>query len=707
MLQGSKFDSKLVLSGTRFCCTGIPSNFRDDLFQKITKLGGKCFNHLMENVDVLIIGDYNTEKYKFCVKNRNDIIFVQPYCIEDIYERFKEGGRLSNYATHTLNKSVLFKDYKIRIFDSMSFCLCRLGKENVAPDYHRDFIQKSIIKNGGLCTESLSNKTTAVVSITKTGKRISKAIEWNIPVIHPRWIIDCIRRGAILELKYYNTLTIRDEDIGKGSCNVWDHIEDIKIDECEVEIKNVEDITKNKPRTQKIENENGIEQERMNKKDELKEKEYIFSGLRFSHSGFDEEKVSKLNKIIIENGGLIVNSEDIRNIDIFILSSSTSIFKLPSVLKTELDKNGIKIVNEWLIERSIYYGKLIIDNWSNPRNFFNLNLKIKIHISGFYGIESLHIKKLIENVGCQFIEVFNSECDILIINLKSIELDAKDSFKLYSYNYPDIINGDIPENTSLISTKKKINAAKLWNIPIMTMAFLWEISERGTVPNLLDYRWCLFCPKAAAPSINFMEYIRGISGNKFSQEKEKTIDHTEDQLKGINELDITTDDHAGNGQSVNSEGVGSQLCHGKETDIADTATNEAEINGELDLKLESKPANPLIKNSTKPKYWGRLNGQAQESQLAYNKIHKLAADELEIPSNRSKLRRREKDVSLAISPAGIPSNSESETKTGRVNKVNRRTSIKSTKRTENAHLETPEDYISGNGISQQDTVTYG
>ncbi|GMF03087.1 unnamed protein product [[Candida] boidinii] len=245
----------------------------------------------------------------------------------------------------------------------MSFCLCRLGKENVAPDYHRDFIQKSIIKNGGLCTESLSNKTTAVVSITKTGKRISKAIEWNIPVIHPQWIIDCIRRGAILELKYYNTLTIRDEDIGKGSCNVWDHIEDIKIDECEVEIKNVEDITKNKPRTQKIENENGIEQERMNKKDELKEKEYIFSGLHFSHSGFDEEKVSKLNKIIIENGGLIVNSEDIRNIDIFILSSSTSIFKLPSVLKTELDKNGIKIVNEWLIERSIYYGKLIIDNW--------------------------------------------------------------------------------------------------------------------------------------------------------------------------------------------------------------------------------------------------------------------------------------------------------------------------------------------------------
>ncbi|OWB86890.1 hypothetical protein B5S33_g5613 [[Candida] boidinii] len=711
MLQSSQFDSKLVLSGTRFCCTGIPSYFRDDLFQKITELGGKCFNHLMENVEVLIIGDYNTEKYKFCVKNRNDIIFVQPYCIEDIYKKFKEGGRVFDDTSNNFNKEKLFEDYKIQIFDSMSFCLCRLGKQNVIQDYHRESIQKSIIENGGICTESLSNKTTGVVSITKTGKRISKAIEWNIPVIHPRWIVDCIRRGGILELKYYNTLTIRDEDIGKGACNVWDQIEDRKVDEFknfEIDNENVENLSRNKPITQDLGTE--IVEERKNEKERVeKEKEYIFSGLNFSHSGFNEQKVSKLNQIIIENGGLIVSSEDIKNIDIFILSSSISIFKLPSVLRSELDKNGIKIVNEWLIERSIYYGKLIIDNWSNPRNFFNLNLKIKIHISGFYGIESLHIKKLIENVGCQFIEVFNPECDILIINLKSIELDAKDSVKLYSYNYPDIINGHIPENASLISTKKKINAAKAWNVPIMTMAFLWEISERGTIPNLLDYRWCLFCPKAAAPSINFMEYIRGISGNKFSQEKEKTKNQIEDQSKGINETYVTADEHAGNGHAGQFEAPGvhlSQSYHNKEIDIANKDANDTPNNGEFDLELESKLAESLTKSKTKPKNWGRLNGQAQESQLAYNKIHKLAADEPDIPNNRSKLRRRE-SAAVAISTGGIFSNSETETKTGSVNKVSRRIPARTTKRTENTNIETPEDDISGNGNNRQDTVTYG
>ncbi|GME80721.1 unnamed protein product [[Candida] boidinii] len=243
----------------------------------------------------------------------------------------------------------------------------------------------------------------------------------------------------------------------------------------------------------------------------------------------------------------------------------------------------------------------------------------------------------------------------------------------------------------------------------MTMAFLWEISERGTIPNLLDYRWCLFCPKAAAPSINFMEYIRGISGNKFSQEKEKTKNQIEDQSKGINETYVTADEHAGNGHAGQFEAPGihlSQSYHNKEIDIANKDANDTPNNGEFDLELESKLAESLTKSKTKPKNWGRLNGQAQESQLAYNKIHKLAADEPDIPNNRSKLRRRE-SAAVAISTGGIFSNSETETKTGSVNKVSRRIPARTTKRTENTNIETPEDDISGNGNNRQDTVTYG
>jgi hypothetical protein len=68
-----------------------------------------------------------------------------------------------------------------------------------------------------------------------------------------------------------------------------------------------------------------------------------------------------------------------------------------------------------------------------------------------------------------------------------------------------------------MSSKNKINAAKKWQIPIVSVAYLWETMELSAnkatliMPNIVDLTWCLYAPSKYSRPQTLMEYVKNMS----------------------------------------------------------------------------------------------------------------------------------------------------------------------------------------------------
>ncbi|QPG73831.1 hypothetical protein FOA43_001146 [Brettanomyces nanus] len=483
------------LAGVKFCSTSIPSTIKKEMKDDIASMGGIFLDDLMADVNVLIVGDYDTEKYKFCAKRRADIKFVKADAITTIYNEWHEGKEVD---------SSIINDHLCSAFDGLSICLSRLSNAE-GEIYNRNYISTVIKEFDGTPTESLLMSTSFVVTTECKGKRYEKAIEWGIPVVHPKWVLDCATRGAVLEYKYYDIAELAEKETGKDSCLIWDKLPN----------RSSGDVDLYSTSNQIYQKSCGI-CTRVNKRKRLADE--LFSGLSFLAYGFAESQMQKLNKVIMEKGGDIV--EEYESSVTHLLIPSTMPFRsVPVRLKELIDSKDLAVVNEWFLDRCLFYKQLKFDSWSVPRNFCNLDFKLKISVSGFYGVELLHVTKLISLLGCQLMESFQKECDLLVVNLSTIGLTKSSSPKLFKYKYSDILSSRPAANISNDSTKQKINAAKKWGIPVISLAYLWQMSEEGILPNLLDYQWCIFGPRSSMPAHNFMEYARGITKGTFQTQK--------------------------------------------------------------------------------------------------------------------------------------------------------------------------------------------
>lgn len=461
-------------------------------------MGGIFFDDLMADVNVLIIGDYDTEKYKFCAKKRTDIKFIKPDAINSIYDLWKSNP-------DELDSSIL-DDYICPVFDNLSICLARLS--NAEDDiYCRSYITSLIEKCNGTPTESLMMSTSFVISAKQAGRRCEKAVEWGIPVVHPRWVIDCVRRGAILEHQYYDINKIEPDKLGKGSCVVWDQLPTNGID-----LYSITNPIFLKSRSMSL-RAGSIRAVKKSVDDGM-----LFSGLEFLTYGFTESQMKKLVSVINKYGGEIVQEYE-STVTHLLIPSSMSFKSLPMRFKDLIDAKRLAVVNEWLVERSVYYKKLKFDSWSIPRNYTHMDFKLRISVTGFSGVELLHISKLIDMLGCELVEKFQQSCDLLVANLHLLGLTRSNSPKLYKYKYADIVSCHPTQKLAVKPTKVKIAAAKKWGVPVISMAYLWQITEQGTLPQLMDYRWCIFGPRNSRPAHNFMEYARDATGGTFQTQK--------------------------------------------------------------------------------------------------------------------------------------------------------------------------------------------
>ncbi|CAN3500105.1 hypothetical protein DICA1_B12684 [Diutina catenulata] len=531
--------AKRPLAGLTFCCTGVsPPEKRENVGKKVEAMGGTHCADLMTDVNFLVIGNRTTPKYEFVIRNRYDITFISPKSIDRVYESWQNGEPVER-----LDPGL----YKLAVFHGISVCLARIDdvprgdfvgegktwRASLAPHpFERTKIKEMIEKHGGIVTDSLSQKSSVVVTTRHSGQRVERAVEWGIPVVHPIWAYDSVMRGGALEYKYY---ILSDGNSYTEGCTVWDQVarknnaprggvkrkaDDKLWQELMANGGIQTSITKGADNeweesvisTVDYESDHGAERVVSKKR---KPQSLLFRGMVATPLGFSTEQTEVLSKVLKAHGGRISRKEDSSDVTHVVLSSeegprASSILNMTSSeLRERIESGDVLLVTDWFLERSIFNKRLVLDSWGRPipglkpANEASVGRKLRVCISGFTGIELLHTEALIKKLGLEYCEYLTAHRDLLIVNINIFEDKSSLDRRLFTYSTKEIIKCPYSPSVSKLNTTNKIKFAKQNLVPVVSLAYIWEamlLSSDPARPYLVlpphnDPRWSLYSPK--------------------------------------------------------------------------------------------------------------------------------------------------------------------------------------------------------------------
>lgn len=103
------------LAGLVLCCTSIPPDARHALSASAMQMGADHKYDLTSDVTHLIVGNIDTQKYRYVAKERPDVKIVQPGFIEAARIQWMQGGET--------NVAELEKEYQVTTFWGLQICL--------------------------------------------------------------------------------------------------------------------------------------------------------------------------------------------------------------------------------------------------------------------------------------------------------------------------------------------------------------------------------------------------------------------------------------------------------------------------------------------------------------------------------------------------------------------------------------------------------
>lgn len=565
----------------------MESGRRHEIGKKIVALGGTHYTDLMSSVQYLVVGKRNTEKYRYSIRYRHDMVFLTEEAVSDIYSRWVAGHDLG----------LTLDSHLLPVFSNFTVCVARvekppsqdlvklLGEKFRNPPsgsfkldpkdaFKADKIIEVMTLLGANVSTTLTPNCDVLVSTDTAGRRYTIANEWKIPAVHPLWVFDSCLRGATLNLDDY----VVSREVGNLYNNgsfVWKKLycsqPEIKKKGKEVEKREWGQLKKNleiwssimentRSHTAQIirgstwdepgsgdeqdsqtnnnkvrKNQNGIESEA----NTVSPATSLFLGFKFLPVGYLIPQQRVLKNVVESHHGELAESGDDDTITHILLlvkngpQANLMLSALPGATKRRVHSKDIQVVTDWFIERSIFYNEVRHDNWSKPlQGLVPLATRYKVCVSGFTGVELLHIEKLVGFLNLEFCEVLNAKRDLLIININLFKTAfLKNSPELFEYKHKDILNcpiysnGEASRSVAALSSKNKINAAKKWNIPVVSIVYLWEMIERLTgkshlqMPDILDLAWCIFAPQAMARPKTLLDFVRKMSDNFSTQRK--------------------------------------------------------------------------------------------------------------------------------------------------------------------------------------------
>lgn len=369
--------------------------------------------------------------------------------------------------------------------------------------------------NGGKYSKNLTRHITHLVSPKGGGRKVEGAIKWNQFLVDPLWLEDCLKRRARVNEKYYR-LSLPKEKRGAGAFtgvpdeaasllppnyyaetrristhkaiiarnkkksddvwasvisalpkgrsktaikaeSSWDSNLIFNVDEPEV----IEEAPVARKRESSGIAESETKRTRLETQNAASIHEYepskgIFENLTFAFCGYENAQVRHLEEIVrSHNGRSSINMLHSEVTHVIVNS------KIPPSEKAKLTRGlskTVTIATEWLIERSLFKKSLVCDVWGRYLEHRNLPdfTGLDVSISGFTGVELLHIEKLVPILGATFQPTFTAQRHVLVATPKS----------------------------------NKFQFALKWKIPIVKVEWLWECAKTGTsVP--LSPEWVL------------------------------------------------------------------------------------------------------------------------------------------------------------------------------------------------------------------------
>ncbi|KJR89247.1 DNA replication regulator DPB11 [Sporothrix schenckii 1099-18] len=214
-------------AGVVLCCTSIPVDLRTSLAKKVEELGGVHKNDLTHEVTHLIVGDYNTPKYRHVALDRPDI---KPMCVgwvdavRDLWTRdapidfpaLEAAWQLRTFEVHGGlpagpdeadeagaggNNNEGGGEPGDAAAAKRGRLLCSVtGFE----EEDRQAVIALIVDNGGVYSGDLTRAVTHLIVNKPEGKKYNAALHWNIKTVAIEWLHDSVARGMILDESKYD-----------------------------------------------------------------------------------------------------------------------------------------------------------------------------------------------------------------------------------------------------------------------------------------------------------------------------------------------------------------------------------------------------------------------------------------------------------------------------------------------------------------------
>ncbi|KAL0931474.1 brct domain-containing protein [Colletotrichum truncatum] len=467
--------------GVVVCCTSIPPDQRTEIAKKTEELGGVHKYDLTPDVTHLIVGDYDTPKYRHVAKERTDIKAMDATWIDALGQLWM--------ADADIDFPALEREHQLKPLETCgevpdatnpaqtkrgSLLLCMTGFDD--PD-QRNLIISRIQANGGTYTGDLTKRVSHLIVHKPEGKKYKAARNWGIRTVSLAWLDQTIERGMVLDEQCFDPV-LPPEEQGQGA---WNRASSRRVSlgkrsrsgageggqrklrkTASMKLSSQRDtlwgdILGSKPtaessvpdRSERIEvRDSGIHDAMVQPAPEAG----IFSGCYFFMAGFESWKSKILAETIGSLGGrtfdtfgeVVTEAAVARSAHRFLIvpqeSQPSTHFQVPPA---HLDQ--IQIVTEFFVERCLHNKALCDPNshvLGRPFPMFPIRGFENLYIctAGFTGVDLLHVEKAIRQIGAKYAARLNEVTSVLVC--KSLAGTRKEKLKFAYDNDIPIVSSD-------------------------------------------------------------------------------------------------------------------------------------------------------------------------------------------------------------------------------------------------------------------------
>ncbi|KYK56614.1 BRCT domain-containing protein [Drechmeria coniospora] len=502
-------DQAKPFKGVVVCCTSIPPEQRTEIGNKVAELGGVHKYDLTPDCTHLIVGDYNTPKYRHVARERPDVKAMAAAWIEAVSEIWRNDGEIDfgflekEHRLKPLDKCGLemhaARHQQAASRQSLLICLTGFGDQ-------RDEIAEKITGHGALYTGDLTRRCSHLIVCKPEGKKFTAAKSWGLYTVTLDWLHQSLERGMILEESKFDPLLPPDEQ-GSGA---WITMEQrlsslgkrarparANGNEDGVrKLRKTASIKLGSQRTQMLADMLGRSASASSPRDvshELpageptqdashhdlavrQEEEGLFSSCLFAIYGFDERRKKVLEEAIVPGGGRVVGAlETVMSIPaprepfyrFLIVPQASQPDTHPHV-----PSESVHVVTEFYIERCLQSRRFFhpteqVLGRPFPRFPILGFSDLTICSSAFTGIELNQVARTVVQLGAKYDEDFKRTTSLVLCN--SLQALRKD----------------------------KRTYALEWGVPVVSADWLWKCISTGFLVPFEDFIFPEFRKQAA------------------------------------------------------------------------------------------------------------------------------------------------------------------------------------------------------------------